>query len=80
MNMSWAIIEIIKKITGDPSFERLEDANRRISFCKKFIKNKTILEFGCGNGDFLFLAKESQRELQVLNYKLIIENIYNQKN
>ena len=47
-----------KKITGDPSFERLEDANRRISFCKKFIKNKTILEFGCGNGDFLFLARK----------------------
>ena len=23
-----------KKITGDPSFERLEDANRRISFAK----------------------------------------------
>ena len=33
-------------------------------FCKKFI-NKTILEFGCGNGDF-HLARKSQRELQVL--------------
>ncbi len=52
-----------KKITGDPSFERLEDANRRISFCKKFIKNKTILEFGCGNGDFLFLAKRISKEI-----------------
>ena len=25
---------------------------------QKFIKNKTILEFGCGNGDFLFLARK----------------------
>lgn len=34
-----------------------EDDERRFRFCKNMIKNKTILDFGCGAGGFLCRAK-----------------------
>ena len=36
----------------------LDDSQRRINQFKNFIKNKIILDFGCGNGDFLFKSQK----------------------
>jgi len=36
----------------------LNDTERRINMFKNLIKNKTILDFGCGTGDFLFKAQK----------------------
>ena len=35
----------------------LDDSIRRINQFKNFIKNKIILDFGCGAGDFLFRSQ-----------------------
>ena len=36
----------------------LDDSERRINQFRKFIKNKVILDFGCGTGDFLIKSKK----------------------
>lgn len=43
--------------TGYPSFERFNDSERRFFDYFKFVSGKKILDFGCGNGDFLQLIK-----------------------
>ena len=42
---------------GKFRFNPLNDTQRRLNQFNKFIKNKTILDFGCGSGDFLFKSK-----------------------
>lgn len=46
-----------KTITLNKYFD---DNLRRFNQFKKYIKNKDILDFGCGNGDFLSLVKKSK--------------------
>ena len=36
----------------------LDDSQRRINQFRKFIENKTILDFGCGSGDFLLKSQK----------------------
>lgn len=42
----------------EPSFERSTDARRRLESYFQFFAGKRIMDFGCGAGDFLFLAKK----------------------
>jgi SAM-dependent methyltransferase len=43
--------------TGMPDYERVNDAQRRFNSNFKYIIGKKILDFGCGGGEFLRLAK-----------------------
>ncbi len=43
--------------TGKPEYERTIDTQRRLKTYLKYITGKKVLDFGCGNGDFLKLAK-----------------------
>ena len=43
-----------QKLSNSP----LHDAERRINQFRKFIKNKVILDFGCGTGDFLIKGQK----------------------
>ena len=42
---------------------RLDDNKRYISYVENFLKNKKILDFGCGDGGFLNLCKNKAKEL-----------------
>ena len=43
--------------TGQPHFERNNDAFRRKKENLRFVTGKKLLDFGCGSGDFLNLVK-----------------------
>lgn len=45
-------------VAGAPNYERDIDAERRLSSNLKFISGKRVLDFGCGAGDFLKLARD----------------------
>ena len=51
------IIENVKTIHGNVKTPMILDDDRRISQFKKILKNKHILDFGCGNGGFLMGIK-----------------------
>jgi len=44
--------------TGAPDFERLNDAQRRLKDCLPLIAGKSLMDFGCGRGEFLLLAEQ----------------------
>ena len=46
--------------------KNLNDDPRRYNDFKSIIKNKKILDFGCGLGGFIKLAKKSQKYVMVL--------------
>lgn len=46
-----------QKITGKPNFERDMDLNRRTKMFSSLALNKSIVDVGCGNGDFLLKTK-----------------------
>lgn len=41
--------------------ETAEDDQRRFEFCRSFISEKRVLDFGCGNGGFLLRARSAAR-------------------
>ncbi|MDC1425041.1 class I SAM-dependent methyltransferase [Oceanospirillaceae bacterium] len=41
-----------------PDFEQITDAKRRFESNLKYVAGKNIIDFGCGRGDFLHLAKD----------------------
>lgn len=43
--------------TGRPDYERQVDANRRFKDTLQFVAGKTVLDFGCGSGDYLKLIR-----------------------
>ncbi|WP_120495688.1 bifunctional 2-polyprenyl-6-hydroxyphenol methylase/3-demethylubiquinol 3-O-methyltransferase UbiG [Kiloniella sp. EL199] len=45
--------EIKTETTGQPDLERSTDLDRRTQDYKQFYKGKTVLDLGCGAGDFL---------------------------
>tara|TARA_Y100001970_G_scaffold284629_1_gene402376 strand:- start:1599 stop:2504 length:906 start_codon:yes stop_codon:yes gene_type:complete len=51
------IIENVKTTHGNIKTPMIQDDERRISQFKKILKNKNILDFGCGNGGFLIGLK-----------------------
>jgi 2-polyprenyl-3-methyl-5-hydroxy-6-metoxy-1,4-benzoquinol methylase len=46
-----------KSLTGKPEFERHRDAARRFGDYRQFVVGRSVLDFGCGAGEFLRLAK-----------------------
>lgn len=46
-----------QELTGNPSFERDMDLDRRINMFSDLINNKNIIDIGCGKGDFLLKAR-----------------------
>lgn len=51
-----------KRISGDPSYERSIDLERRLSNYSQFYLGKKIIDFGCGSGDFLRSVKGKSTE------------------
>ena len=50
-------------LTGKPNFERHNDASRRLEMVLPHISGKSILEFGCGSGEFLKLANQHTEQV-----------------
>lgn len=50
-----------KPLTGEPSLERLRDARRRLAFCEQFVAGRSVMDFGCGAGEFLGMARPIAR-------------------
>ena len=42
---------------------RLNDNRRYFSYVKKYIKNKILLDFGCGDGEFLNMCRGNAKKL-----------------
>ncbi|MBI49370.1 MAG: hypothetical protein CL850_03675 [Crocinitomicaceae bacterium] len=55
-------INIIKTADGLYKRKKPLDSIRRYKSFKKFIKNKIILDFGCGNGDFVNLSRKISKK------------------
>jgi len=47
----------------------LSDEKRRFNFLKNKIKNKTLLDFGCGTGNFLLLIKKNAKSVAGLEVR-----------
>lgn len=47
----------LKVQTGKPDYERTADATRRFESNLNFVAGKNVVDFGCGDGDFLRLVK-----------------------
>ena len=47
-----------------------KDDDRRFSFCKPLLKNKSVLDFGCGAGGFLLKAKNVARQAEGLELEI----------
>ena len=73
------IIENVKTIHGNIKTPMIQDDERRISQFKKILKNKDILDFGCGNGGFLIGIKNYKSLNGVELRKDCIDNIKRQK-
>lgn len=73
------IIENVKTIHGIIKTPMIQDDERRISQFKKILKNKDILDFGCGNGGFLRGLKNYKSLSGVELRKDCIDNIKRQK-
>ena len=43
---------------GNPDYERLTDAKRRLDSHLKHVAGKSVMDFGCGEGDFLRLIQD----------------------
>ena len=56
-----------KTFTGEPLFERKMDLDRRFSMFSSFTFKKNILDFGCGNGDFLLEIKKDAKNLYAVD-------------
>jgi len=57
-----------------------DDDNRRFKFLKKQIKNKTIMDFGCGNGGFLTFAKIVAKKAVGVELQKAQEDFYKKNN
>ena len=55
-------INVIKTIDGLYKRKKPLDSIRRFNSFKKFIKDKVILDFGSGNGDFVYLSKKISKK------------------
>ncbi len=56
----------VEKIAGRPDLERHRDCARRVESNRKFFSGKSILDFGCGAGDFLrSVAEETESVIGV---------------
>jgi 2-polyprenyl-3-methyl-5-hydroxy-6-metoxy-1,4-benzoquinol methylase len=53
----------LKVQTGKPDFERSRDAERRFNSNLKYVAGKNVVDFGCGDGDFLRLAQNHCSEV-----------------
>lgn len=56
------------------------DDNRRFSKYKELIKDKRILDFGCGNGGFLKLVQKENHVRQAVGIDLDMQSIYQLRN
>ncbi len=72
------IIENVKTIHGNVKTPMILDDDRRISQFKKILKNKDILDFGCGYGGFLMGIKNYKSLSGVELRKDCISNIKRQ--
>ena len=52
------------------------DDLRRANSLKKFIKNKTVLDFGCGSGGFLFHAKKIAKQVTGVELETRVQNYW----
>ena len=52
-----------KKITGNPSFERKMDLERRLKLFLSIIKNKIVVDIGCKEGEFLKAIKKESEDV-----------------
>lgn len=48
---------VVELSTGKPDFEITSNTQRRIKSNLQFVAGKRVADFGCGNGDFLKIAK-----------------------
>lgn len=56
------------------------DDLRRFEFLKKKIKNKKVLDFGCGNGGFLFKCKDYTSEVIGIELEIQFKDFFKEKN
>lgn len=56
------------------------DDSRRFEFLKKKIKNKKILDFGCGNGGFLFKCKDYATEIIGVELEIKFRSFFEEEN
>jgi len=56
--------------------ETKDDDERRFKFLKKEIKNKKVLDFGCGNGGFLTRAKTVAKKVAGIELQKSMESFY----
>lgn len=52
-----------KTLTGDPSFERRMDLERRLKLFLPILKKKTIVDIGCKDGEFLKAIKQETKDV-----------------
>lgn len=66
-------------VAGPPNYECDVDAERRFLSTLKFISGKRVLDFGCGAGDFLELAKEKSASVCGVELQQDYVDFLNQK-
>tara|TARA_B100000963_G_scaffold248791_1_gene217847 strand:- start:75 stop:962 length:888 start_codon:yes stop_codon:yes gene_type:complete len=58
----------------------LDDDKKRLNVFKRFIKNKSILDYGCGFGGFLHLSKKYSKNSEGFEVMKICQNFIKKRN
>ena len=56
-----------------------EDDDRRYKFVKDKIKNKTLLDFGCGAGGFIEIAKQSAKKALGVELEIALQSSFKER-